>query len=40
MLAYLSWHRPAPEVEASTYERALERFHRSLAHQTPSGFRG
>jgi hypothetical protein len=40
MLAYLSWHRAAPEVEASPYERALERFHRSLAHRPPSGFRG
>ena len=40
MLAYLSWHRPAPSVDQSVYERALEQFHRSLAHQPPSGFRG
>lgn len=40
MLAYLSWHRPAPGVDAGAYERALEQFHRSLAHRAPSGFRG
>lgn len=40
MLAYLSWHRAAAGVEASAYEQALERFHRSLAHRPPSGFRG
>lgn len=40
MLAYLSWHRPAPGVQASVYEQALARFHRSLAHQPPSGFHG
>ncbi|HEV3048210.1 MAG TPA: hypothetical protein VGY13_12720 [Solirubrobacteraceae bacterium] len=40
MLAYLSWHRPAATVEAGAYEQALERFHRSLAHQRPCGFRG
>ncbi|MGA2454206.1 MAG: hypothetical protein ABSG93_11860 [Solirubrobacteraceae bacterium] len=40
MLAYLSWHRPAPAVDAEAYERALEQFHRSLAHRAPSGFRG
>ena len=40
MLAYLSWHRAAPEVEPAAYEQALERFHRSLAHRPPSGFRG
>lgn len=39
MLAYLSWHRPAPEVDPAAYEQALERFHRSLAHRPPSGFR-
>ncbi len=39
MLAYLSWHRAAPEVEPVAYEHALERFHRSLAHRPPSGFR-
>jgi hypothetical protein len=40
MLAYLSWHRSAAGVQAAAYERALERFHRSLAHRPPSGFRG
>ncbi len=40
MLAYLSWHRPTPGVDADAYERALEQFHRSLAHRAPSGFRG
>jgi hypothetical protein len=40
MLAYLSWHRPATGVRQADYEHALERFHRSLAHQPPSGFRG
>ncbi|MGO9322693.1 MAG: hypothetical protein ACLQBY_18080 [Solirubrobacteraceae bacterium] len=40
MLAYLSWHRPAPTVDVAAYERALEQFHRSLAHRAPSGFRG
>jgi hypothetical protein len=40
VLAYLSWHRPAPGVDAAAYERALEQFHRSLAHRAPSGFRG
>ncbi len=40
MLAYLSWHRPAATVEPAAYEQALERFHRSLAHRPPSGFRG
>jgi hypothetical protein len=40
VLAYLSWHRPAPTVEVDVYERALEQFHRSLAHRAPNGFRG
>lgn len=40
MLAYLSWHRPAAGVEQTVYEQALVRFHRSLAHRPPSGFRG
>jgi hypothetical protein len=40
MLAYLSWHRAAAGVEPERYEQALERFHRSLAHRPPSGFRG
>jgi hypothetical protein len=40
MLTYLSWHRAAAGVEPAAYEQALERFHRSLAHQPPRGFRG
>jgi hypothetical protein len=40
MLAYLSWHRAAAGVEQTAYEQSLERFHRSLAHRPPSGFRG
>ncbi len=40
MLAYLLWHRPGADVEPETYERAAERFHRSLAHAPPAGFRG
>jgi hypothetical protein len=40
MLAYLSWHRAAAGVGQEAYEQALQRFHRSLAHRPPSGFRG
>jgi hypothetical protein len=40
MLAYVFWHRSAAGVETAAYEQALERFHRSLAHSPPSGFRG
>jgi hypothetical protein len=40
VLAYLSWHRPASTADTDAYERALEQFHRSLAHRAPSGFRG
>jgi hypothetical protein len=40
VLAYVSWHRAAPDVDQGAYEQALERFHRSLAHRPPSGFRG
>jgi hypothetical protein len=40
VLAYISWHRPVPTVESSAYERALEQFHRSLAHRPPCGFQG
>jgi hypothetical protein len=40
MLALLSWHRAAAGVEPAAYEQALERFHRSLAHRPPSGYRG
>jgi hypothetical protein len=40
VLAYISWHRPAPGVDAAAYERALARFHSSLEHRPPSGFGG
>jgi hypothetical protein len=40
MLAYLSWHRPSAGVQQAAYEHALQRFHRSLAHRPPVGFRG
>jgi hypothetical protein len=40
VLAYISWHRPAPDVDQHAYEHAIERFHRSLAHRPPSGFAG
>jgi hypothetical protein len=40
MLAYLFWHRPADRVESTAYERAAERFHRSLHHSPPAGLRG
>lgn len=40
MLAYLLWHRPAEAIQREAYERAAERFHRSLAHSPPAGFRG
>jgi hypothetical protein len=39
VLAYVYWHRPRACVgRDSSYERALERFHRSFAHVRPSGF--
>jgi hypothetical protein len=37
MLAYVFWHRPGAGVAATDYERDLIAFHRSLAHQPPSG---
>jgi hypothetical protein len=40
MLAYLLWHRPADAIERDAYEHACERFHRSLHHSPPAGFRG
>ncbi len=40
VLAYLLWHRPADEIEREAYERACERFHRSLHHSPPVGLRG
>jgi hypothetical protein len=40
VLAYLLWHRLAAGVEREAYEHAAERFHRSLRHSPPAGFRG
>jgi hypothetical protein len=40
MLAYVFWHRPAAGVAVADYERDLTAFHRSLAHQPPSGLLG
>ncbi len=40
MLAYVFWHRPAEGVAVEDYERALRRFHASLAHRPPSGLLG
>ena len=40
MLAYLLWHRPADGAERDAYEGACARFHRSLRHAPPAGFRG
>jgi hypothetical protein len=40
MLAYVFWHRPAAGVASSDYEQDLTAFHRSLAHQPPSGLLG
>jgi hypothetical protein len=40
MLAYLTWHTPAPGVDTDAYEQALAAFHHSLAHTPPSGFAG
>lgn len=40
MLAYVFWHRPAVGVAEGEYEAALQSFHRSLAHDPPSGLTG
>ncbi len=40
MLAYLLWHHLADGIERDAYEDACERFHRSLRHSPPAGFRG
>jgi hypothetical protein len=40
MLAYVFWHQPGEGVDSDVYERAAERFHRSLAHMPPVGLRG
>lgn len=39
MLAYVFWHRPAPETASGPYERALAGFHLALAAAPPPGFR-
>lgn len=39
MLAYLLWHGPRQEADLDAYQRAAERFHRSLRHAPPAGFR-
>jgi hypothetical protein len=38
VLAYVFWHRAAADVHAEEYERALVRFHHSLAENPPAGF--
>ncbi|MHB8532328.1 MAG: hypothetical protein ACYDC2_06380 [Solirubrobacteraceae bacterium] len=40
MLAYVFWHRPAPEASQLRYEQALGAFHRSLARRRPAGMLG
>jgi hypothetical protein len=40
VLAYVFWHRPGEGIDSDAYERAAERFHRSLAHTPPAGLRG
>ena len=40
MLAYVFFHRAGPGVEIAAYERALRRFHASLAGAPPPGFVG
>jgi len=40
MLAYIFWHWPKPEVDATRYLEALIAFHRALAADPPAGLRG
>jgi len=40
MLGYVFWHRPAEGGAPESYERAQDRFHRSLAARPPEGYRG
>lgn len=40
MLAYVFFHRPAPEAGAILYETALRAFHASLVAAPPHGFAG
>jgi hypothetical protein len=40
VLAYVFWHQPREDIDSEAYERAAERFHRSLAHTPPAGLRG
>lgn len=39
MLAYVFWHWPQPQVEASEYEERLREFQASLRAHPPRGFR-
>lgn len=39
MISYVFWHRAREGVTTQAYERAAERFHRSLRHAPPAGFR-
>ena len=40
MLAYVFWHWPKEDADASSYRRRVGRFHRALEAAAPSGFRG
>jgi hypothetical protein len=39
VIAYLLWHRPRQGVDPAAYQDASARFHRSLRHAPPAGFR-
>ena len=38
MLAYVFWHWPFPNIEASTYQHDLITYHQTLSAHKPSGF--
>jgi hypothetical protein len=40
VLAYVFWHRPAPQADPAAYETALAAFHAALAEHPPPGFQG
>lgn len=40
MLAYVFWHRPAPDVPSGEYIAFLARFHQQLKDNPTAGFRG
>jgi hypothetical protein len=40
VLAYVFWHGPARDQDATAYERALAGFHAALAASPPAGFGG